>query len=76
MWWDLNDSSLPEVVSRLRAIPGNELMSLKNPLEEMRRIRHGEDGHRGGNNSQSADSRPGSALISTFCKRKAEGEGA
>lgn len=35
-------SSLPEVVSRLRAIPDNDLMRLKDPLGEMRRIRHGE----------------------------------
>jgi hypothetical protein len=40
---DLDDSSLPEVVSRLRAIPNNDLMSLKDPLEEMRKLRHGED---------------------------------
>ncbi len=39
----LDDSSLPEVVSRLRSIPGNELMSLEDPLKEMRKIRHGED---------------------------------
>jgi len=39
---ELEDSSLPEVVGRLRAIPGNELSSLRDPLEEMRKIRHGE----------------------------------
>ena len=39
---ELDDSSLPEVVSRLRAIRGNDLMSLTDPLEEMRKIRHGE----------------------------------
>lgn len=39
---ELDDSSLPDVVSHLRAIPGNELTSLPDPLEEMRKIRHGE----------------------------------
>lgn len=39
---ELVDSSLPDVVSHLRAIPGNELASLRDPLEEMRKIRHGE----------------------------------
>jgi hypothetical protein len=48
-WFDidrfepLDDSSLPDVVSRLRAIPDNDLLSLKNPLEEIRKLRHGED---------------------------------
>lgn len=39
---DLDDSSLPEIVSRLRAIPGNTLVTLKNPLGELRKVRHGE----------------------------------
>lgn len=39
---ELDDSSLPDVVSRLRAIPGNDLLSLKDPLKEMRKIREGE----------------------------------
>lgn len=39
---EMDDSSLPEVVSQLRAIPGNELTSLRDPLETMRKIRHGE----------------------------------
>jgi hypothetical protein len=39
---ELDDSSIPEIVSRLRAIPGNPLMSSKDPLEEMRRVRYGE----------------------------------
>jgi hypothetical protein len=39
---EIDDSSIPEVVARLRAIPGNPLTSLKDPLEEMRKIRHGE----------------------------------
>ena len=39
---ELDDSSLTEVVARLRAIPGNELTTLPNPLEEIRKIRHGE----------------------------------
>jgi hypothetical protein len=39
---ELDDSSIPEIVARLRAIPGNPLMTSKDPLEEMRRIRYGE----------------------------------
>jgi hypothetical protein len=39
---ELNDASIPEIVSKLRAIPGNPLMASNDPLEEMRRIRHGE----------------------------------
>lgn len=39
---ELDDSSIPEVVNKLRAIPGNALMNLEDPLEEMRKIRHGE----------------------------------
>jgi hypothetical protein len=40
---ELEDASVPEIVSKLRAIPGNPLMSSDDPLEEMRRIRHGND---------------------------------
>jgi hypothetical protein len=40
---DLDDSSLPEVVSRLRAIPDNDLLSLKDPLDEMRKLRQGDE---------------------------------
>ena len=39
----LDPSSVPEVISRLRAIGGNDLMTLSDPLEEMRKIRHGEE---------------------------------
>ncbi|HEY4880058.1 MAG TPA: hypothetical protein VIH97_13130 [Candidatus Acidoferrales bacterium] len=39
---ELENSSLPDVVAQLRAIPSNDLMSLKDPLEEMQKIRHGE----------------------------------
>lgn len=48
-WFDidrfepLDDSSLPEVVSRLRAIPDNDLSSLEDPLTDMRKLRHGEE---------------------------------
>jgi hypothetical protein len=38
----LDDSSLPDVVSRLRAIPGNQLVTSKDPLADLRKIRHGE----------------------------------
>lgn len=34
--------SLPEVMARLRAIPGNDLTKLADPLGEMRKLRHGE----------------------------------
>ena len=40
---DLDDKNIFEVVSRLRSIPDNELMTLKDPLEEMRKIRHGDE---------------------------------
>jgi hypothetical protein len=39
---ELDDSSIPEIVLKLRAIPGNPLLSSKDPLEDMRRLRHGE----------------------------------
>lgn len=48
-WFDilrfgpLDTLTLNEAVANLRAIPDNDLMKLNNPLEEMRRIRHGED---------------------------------
>jgi hypothetical protein len=46
-WFDILDFevleslSLPDVVSELRAIPGNDLNTLKDPLGEMRKIRQG-----------------------------------
>jgi hypothetical protein len=39
---ELSEDSLPNVVSRLRAIPDNALKSLDDPLEEMRKLRHDE----------------------------------
>jgi hypothetical protein len=39
---ELDSASLLDVVARLRAIPDNDLNSLEDPLEDMRRIRHGE----------------------------------
>jgi hypothetical protein len=48
-WFDilrfgpLDTLTLNEAVTRLRAIPDNELMMHNDPLEEMRKIRHGED---------------------------------
>jgi hypothetical protein len=48
-WFDihrfekLETVNLNEAVSRLRAIPDNDLMSLKDPLGEMRKVRHGDD---------------------------------
>lgn len=39
---ELNDDTLLDVVARLRAIP-NDLTKSKNPLSEIRRIRHGTD---------------------------------
>jgi hypothetical protein len=39
---ELDSASLLDVVAKLRAIPNNDLHSLEDPLEEMRRIRHGE----------------------------------
>jgi hypothetical protein len=39
----LDDSSVPDIVSKLRALPNNPLMSSEDPLEEMRKIRHGND---------------------------------
>lgn len=47
-WFDihrfekLETLGLNESVSRLRAIPDNELMSLEDPLGEMRKVRHGD----------------------------------
>lgn len=37
----LEDDTLLEVVARLRAIPGNPLESLKDPIGEMLKLRHG-----------------------------------
>jgi hypothetical protein len=48
-WFDihrfetLETLGLNEAVSRLRAIPDNELNSLEDPLGEMRRVRHGDE---------------------------------
>jgi hypothetical protein len=42
-WEPLEASTLSDSIARLRAIPNNELRSFENPLEEMRKIRHGED---------------------------------
>lgn len=39
---ELDDSSIQDIVARLRAIAGNPLMSSKDPLEDMRRVRYGE----------------------------------
>jgi hypothetical protein len=39
---ELDDSSIPEIVLKLRAIPGNPLMSSNDPLEDVRRVRYGE----------------------------------
>jgi hypothetical protein len=39
---ELDDSSIPEVVLKLRAIARNPLMSSSDPLEDMRRVRYGE----------------------------------
>lgn len=39
----LDDTSLPEVVARLRGIEGNQWKTLDDPLEEWRRIREGPD---------------------------------
>ena len=38
----LEQSTLSEAVARLRAIPDNELYSLKDPIAEMQKIRSGE----------------------------------
>lgn len=48
-WFDiskfeaLEELSVPEIVSRLRSIPENDLMTTSNLLEEMRRVRYGEE---------------------------------
>lgn len=48
-WFDilhfeiLDDTSLLEVVARLRGIRGNDLLAIRDPLEEMRKIRHGDE---------------------------------
>jgi hypothetical protein len=42
-WDPLEQSTLSDAIARLRAIPGNDLKSLEDPLAEMRKIRHGED---------------------------------
>jgi hypothetical protein len=39
----LQATTLSEAVSQLRAIPDNGLLSLKDPLAEMQKIRHGEE---------------------------------
>jgi hypothetical protein len=40
---ELDATTLSEAVTRLRAIPNNELVSLKDPLAEMEKIRNGRD---------------------------------
>jgi len=40
---ELDATTLSDAVSRLRAIPNNELKSLNDPLAEMQRIRNGEE---------------------------------
>jgi hypothetical protein len=42
-WEDLQPTTLSDAVAHLRAIPNNELLSLRDPLTEMRKIRSGED---------------------------------
>jgi len=48
-WFDiyrfepLSDESLLDVVTRLRAIPHNDLMTSKDPLGDMNKIRHGDE---------------------------------
>jgi hypothetical protein len=39
----LSDESFSRTMERLREIPGNEWAELADPLEELRKIRHGED---------------------------------
>lgn len=39
----LDDSSLRDAVSKLRAIPGNEMKSLHDPISDLMHIRHGTD---------------------------------
>jgi hypothetical protein len=39
----LDDSNLTEVVSKLRAVPGNEMKSLDDPISDLMRIRRGTD---------------------------------
>jgi len=38
----LQETTLSEAVSELRAIPDNRLVSLEDPLAEMQKLRHGE----------------------------------
>lgn len=40
---ELDDATLLEVVSRLRAIPDNDLLTVEDPLEDMNKLRHGEE---------------------------------
>ncbi|MGC2529944.1 MAG: hypothetical protein WA639_19525 [Candidatus Acidiferrum sp.] len=40
---DLDSASLPELVARLRAIPDNPLMFLKDPIAEILKVRHGDE---------------------------------
>jgi hypothetical protein len=42
-WEPLEPSTLSDAVARLRAIPNNELHTLKDPLAEMQKIRSGEE---------------------------------
>jgi hypothetical protein len=39
----LDDSNLTDVVSKLRAVPGNGMKSLDDPISDLMRIRHGTD---------------------------------
>jgi hypothetical protein len=39
----VDDESLPEIVSRLRSIPDNDLKKLEDPIGEMLKLRHGEE---------------------------------
>ena len=39
----LIDESFAETIAKLRAIPGNEWAEIADPLEELRKIRHGEE---------------------------------
>jgi hypothetical protein len=39
----LDDSNLTDVVSKLRAVPGNQMKSLDDPISDLMRIRHGTD---------------------------------
>ena len=40
----LSEDSFSQTIEKLRAIPGNEWNQLADPLEELHKIRHGEDG--------------------------------